>query len=836
MQHPSAGVLVLAGSLLAARAGGAEAERAPEKALEPLYVLTYDHGGLVLWGHDHFAAKLREAVQWLERYPGFRIGLDNEAWTYDELAATDRPLLAELREDLARYRGRLGIGTATYGQPLSTFIGGESNVRQVAYALRADREHLGVTPSVYLMSEHAMHSQMPQILAGFGFSAAIMRTHYMMYGYNPTFDVPVGWWVGLDGSRLPAVPTYPGEGAEFGKTPVDNWVLTRCPGPECRGSLEEFRARFAHIRPLLATRADDSDLKQEALVRDHEGDPGIRWILLEDLASILPRPTREMRTGPNDFAVRMPWGYCGNEIWDRSRAAEVQVLTAERLAAMERLLGHGTHEAELDVAWKNLLVAQHHDVEIVGLLPDARRFLSASTSASAGVRGAALRAIASRMKGDGFTQVTAVNPLPWPRREWLETSLSLGPGGPKALAVRQGSRIVPSLLLSAHRGSSGRLVEARVGFAAEVPGLAAGAFSIVAASSAPPSPSPGVEIDVAGLGIRTPLVEARLDPRGGIASLVDRRTGRPLLAPGRRSGILAGRVDGVDVESHGRWSLRAAGEDRPWAVATERGFAGAIPYTLRLTFRADTPRVDARVEPHFEGERIGLLSDDPRDAVSAFVHEHKLRFKLYPAVGERAVGVRDLPFAVGETGQRYVEGNDWTAVADESGGIAFLNRGEMGSIREDDGAFSLVLAFAMHYIWGTRMLEGDFAYEFAVLPFRGAWSEALLPRQALDYGFPLATLAGPAGDGTLGAEVPFLDVAGDGVLLSALYPEGDHVVARVFESRGRGATASIRSRRGSLSLHEVDLRGREVGPAGETLSLRPWQFRTVRLDVEPRHD
>jgi hypothetical protein len=122
MRHPSAWVLVLAGSLLAARAGGAEGERAPKEAPEPLYVLTYDHGGLVLWGHDHFAAKLREAVQWLERDPGFRIG-------------------------------------------------------------------------------------------------------------------------------------------------------------------EEFRARFAHIRPLLATRADDSDLKQEALVREHEGDPGIRWILLEDLAS-----------------------------------------------------------------------------------------------------------------------------------------------------------------------------------------------------------------------------------------------------------------------------------------------------------------------------------------------------------------------------------------------------------------------------------------------------------------------------------------------------------------------------------------------------------------------
>ena len=47
-------------------------------------------------------------------------------------------------------------------------------------------------PPVYLMSKHAMHSQIPQILNGFGYDGANMRTHYMMYGYNPTFNVPIG--------------------------------------------------------------------------------------------------------------------------------------------------------------------------------------------------------------------------------------------------------------------------------------------------------------------------------------------------------------------------------------------------------------------------------------------------------------------------------------------------------------------------------------------------------------------------------------------------------------------------------------------------------------------
>jgi alpha-mannosidase len=181
-------------------------------------LLTYDHGGLILWGSDHFRERLRNAISWLDKYPNFKIGLDNEAQIYDYFSAYEPAILEEIKGYLDKYKGRFGIGSCTYGQPLSQFINEESNIRQISYALNATRKHFNYRPPVYLMSEHAMHSQMPQILKGFGFDGAIMRTHFMMYGYNPEFDVPIGWWTGVDGSRIAAIPTYKGEGAEFGKT------------------------------------------------------------------------------------------------------------------------------------------------------------------------------------------------------------------------------------------------------------------------------------------------------------------------------------------------------------------------------------------------------------------------------------------------------------------------------------------------------------------------------------------------------------------------------------------------------------------------------------------
>ena len=793
----------------------------------PLYMITYDHGGLILWGADHFAERLRNAISWLDRYPGFKIGLDNEAYLYDYLAENRPDLLDELRGYLRKYAGRFGIGTCTYGQPLSQFISEESNIRQIAYAVRADRERLGYSPSIYFMSEHAMHSQIPQILAGFGFKGAIMRTHFMMYGYNPTFNEPIGWWVGLDGSRVATIPTYVGEGAEFGKTPIDNWILTRFPGPECSTSLEEFREKFKHIQPLAATRADDSGLRREELVRQYEGKPGFKWILVDELLDLFPKPSALFKTLPDDFKVRMPWGYCGNEIWNRGRQAEVQVLTAERLATMELSEGGESHEKPLQRAWKNLLVGQHHDVQIVGLLPDAREFLEKSTAASTSVADASLRFAAARMKTSGIVQVTVFNPLSWTRRQWIEVEMaSHVKGEARSFRVSQGGRAVPSVILQAHRFSDGSILDSRLAFAAEVPGLTLAAYSIAPDAVSPSRDWPRLEVDKAGLRIATPFLEVQLDPKGGIASGRDNKTGAQLFALGKRSGFFAGVIDGKESESQGRWTIETAGNPAIRAVAREYGFIADIPYTLQLAFRADSPQIDCRVEFRFDGQKIGQVSDQQRDAVSAFVHEKKLRFKLFPALGEKLFGVRDLPFAIAETAGRYVEGNYWTALSDGKNGMAIFNRGTMGSVREADGGFSVPLTFAMYYIWGTRMLTGDYAYEFALYPFAGDWRASDLHRRALEYNFPAPYLKGTSGSGLLHDEYHLLYLESPNVILSSLYSEGGKIYARMYEYQGRNGTARVRHSR----LTEVDLLGNGTKVVGEFLEFHPWQIRTFRVE------
>jgi len=211
-----------------------------------VYVVSYDHGGLVLWGYEHFLQHLRDTLGWLDRHPKLKMGLDNEAWTYDWLAENRPAVLAELRQALQHYQGRFGIATCTYGQPLAAFLLEESNIRQIALGIETTRACLGYEVSVYAFSEHAAFPQLPQVLAGLGIRRALLRSHFLMYGYCPGYDLPIAWWEAPDGSRVACVPTYVHQERQvadhraqppgpFGLTTEDTWILTRLPEQHLAG-------------------------------------------------------------------------------------------------------------------------------------------------------------------------------------------------------------------------------------------------------------------------------------------------------------------------------------------------------------------------------------------------------------------------------------------------------------------------------------------------------------------------------------------------------------------------------------------------------------------------
>ena len=365
---------------------------------------------------------------------------------------------------------------------------------------------------------------------------------------------------------------------------------------------------------------------------------------------------------------------------------------------------------------------------------------------------------------------------------------------------------------------------------ADVPALGFVSYSLVPSQDKPVQNNSSIEIDKENLCITTPYMVVRFNQEGGICSLVDRSTKESLLKSGGRNGFFAGKIDGRHCESKGLWVLEQGRNGAPWATARESGLIGSIPYTLEIILRADSPRLDCRVRFQFQGQKIGRLSDNMRDSKSPFVHEEKLRFKIFPAVGDDSIGLRDLPFAIAETSDRYINGLYWTALTDGSKGMAVFNRGTMGSVHEADGGFSVPLAYAMYYVWGTRMLNGDFTYEFALYPFSGDWRQADLHRRAIEYNFPCVGVCTSPGDGRLGSELRLLNIASSDVVVSALYNKEGKNYVRMYEYRGHDSRASLNYLQGKARLTEVDLAGREGEALSGSLTFRPWQIRTVWIE------
>lgn len=806
-----------------------------------LYILTYDHGGFVLWG-DKVSPQLGQAIEWLEKYPKFKIGLDYESFTYDEFAVTNPEINAKIAEALKKFPGRFGIGSSTYGQPLSLFISEESNTRQLVYAIRSNLKHFGQTPPVYSISEHALNNQLPQLLKLCGYQAAIMRTHVMAYGYAKTFDAAWGSWVGDDGTAIPAVPTYDGEGEGFFVTTLDNWILTRWPGGS-EFSLEDFAERFKKYSPLLASRVDDLTLRKEELVADVEKKENMQFVLLEELPALYGEPETLLPTTANDFHGRMPWGYCGNEIFNGCRKAEVSVALAERANALAVMLGGASEQAALETAWKNVLVAQHHDVTICGLLEYAHRFIPDSLKASEAAAERSMAYIASRFETPDGEGILAVNLHSFPVRQWLEADVGSG----SDIRVLDGERELPC-----------EVAGNRVRFAADLPPLTARRFRI---KNDKPALSQGLFTwDEASGVLKSPLYRIALN-NAGIVSVDDAATGKRLVDNGGGA-LFRGWIEDKDCASSGSWTVGISPRS---ACAVHQGQIGGIPFRFELRLYDGIARIECGVSFEFNGEHIGRtgldagLGKEQIQIVNGFIHEDKLRFVLNVCLDKDRRMVRDLPYVIADWDgslvrpnafwykdrynpadlpagdapfetPTYLQGNYWTCLRDNARGLAIFNKGAMCTVVEGN-RLSVPLAYSNAYIQGTRMLSGTYCHEFAIFPFDAGLSDADLHRAALSYEYPAFVRPLGRGNGGLGDTIEIAAVnAGGGAVLTALYPEDGAVFARWCNYSRNPASLSFAPFAGRVTA-ETDLLGNTIAETdGKDLELHGWEIKTLKIE------
>ncbi|MBQ3045874.1 MAG: hypothetical protein IJD49_07990 [Clostridia bacterium] len=771
-----------------------------------LYILTYDHGGYVLW-KDEVKPRLKEIYRWMEEYPKLKIGLDYESFTFDEFSKCDPEIVEMVADLLEKYPDRVGLGATTYGQPLSLTISEESNARQLIYAVRTNLKYFGKTPSVYAISEFALNNQTPQLIKKCGYEAAILRSHVMGYGYPRTFDSAWGRWIGKDKTEIPAVPTYDKQGRGFNCTTVDNWILSRWPRNRLY-SLEDFEEMFSKYSPLLASRYDDLTQNIEPITAYTEAKENYEYVLLEDIPSLYGEAIDELATTDNDFAVQMPWGYCGNEIFNGVRQAEVEAVQAEKLNALAVMLGAPSMQEELEEAWKYALAAQHHDVTICGLLDLSRRFIPESLRLSENVKKNSLDAIAKRFAGNGFA---AINMHSFGVDEWLEVD---------------GKKIHVKLPAFTAKTVCENTDTYNYSWSADEGELV------------------------------TPCYRLKLNG-SGIAYIDDTKNNRRILDNGSGE-LFSAYIDEKNCVSSGVWSVEISSCG---AVAVQSGKIGSVPYEFKMIFNGDSPRIDCKTRFEIHGEHIGRNDEkaglQKSLTVNGHIHEGKLCFNMNLCLDKSRRMVRDLPYSISEwsgdlrvtedywykedyiiinekasqeesfNSETFLNGIYWLSLRDENNGFAVMNRGCMGSSVKGN-RLAIPLVYANDYLCGTKMLDGIYEDEFALLPFDSTLTDGDLHRKAVSYAYLPAVVKAQNGDMN-DYTAATLNAQGGELVLTALYPENGGIMARFCNYSDEAAAAQFNSDYICVKC-ETDLLGNEISAVtGGELTFKPWEIKTVYL-------
>lgn len=333
----------------------------------PLYYTFGNHMHWVdmqwLWGYDVLPGSVRDMIA-LCREAGVHGNVNFDAVGYEKMAAECPEALAELRA--AVQSGMIEPVGCSYGQPYGLFHGGESNIRQLTYGVRATMRHLGTRPRTFWEEEFYFFPQLPQLLVSAGYTGSCLFFQWTWH----TPEVPkephsLILWQGADGTRIPTLPRndlnihqWPEEfdglltvdrlGGLRGAQAVVQWLELM--------PTKDWMCRSELLLPRLRQLAGDS--RFEFCPRTAGG-------LIRELAKQVDGPARE-------YAMDDVWhGMTLGKNWDRhpleSREAESDILRAEHISAFASLLGRPYPRWdvyptwELEEAWRELLAAQHHD-------------------------------------------------------------------------------------------------------------------------------------------------------------------------------------------------------------------------------------------------------------------------------------------------------------------------------------------------------------------------------------------------------------------------------------------------------------------------------------------
>ena len=757
----------------------------------------------------------------LERYPEYTF-VHSQASQYEWLEQ-DYPVLFERVKDAIR-RGRWEVVGSMWVEADCNLTGAESLVRQFLYGKRYFREKLGVeTHDMWLPDVFGYSAALPQILAKF--NIPYFLTQKISWNQFNKFPHHTFWWQGIDGTKVwshfPPADTYnascePKEVVfsvknfkDHGRSDTSLYLFGY--GDGGGGPTEkhlEFlrRGRLAPNYPEVATGKKALDFFRDAKAR-----------------------SKDLLTWTGELYLELHRGTYTSQAANKkaNRESEFLLRDAELLSAFAPEFPDSYPQADLERAWKLVLLNQFHDI-IPG--SSVREVYVDSDRDYATIRAEGARIVEEKLRAIGSRMATAAmrRPVALFQNATVPTQASIPwPDGPAPASLACGEENLPVQLVE-------EFGERKLLF--PTPAAALGAVAVGDLSDAAPTYRP--RLKAGGRKIENDVMSVRFDGQGNLTS-IQTEDGAEFLEAGRLGNVFQLFEDRPNFWS--AWDVDAfaleTGTDLLKSESFEIVERGPVRVAAEIVKRFGKSTIRQRVSL---GPTPGVRFDTEID----WHEEDKMLKVAFPVSVNAARATYEIQFGHVERpthrntswdmARFEVCAQKWVDLSEGGQGVAMLNDGKYGHDVLDNVMRLTLLRAPKAPDPLCDMGRHRFAY--VVMPHFMPFAYDSVVPAAYALNAPLRAALLEPGSGEAGSLPPFVACENRNLVIESVKKAeagGDRIV-RLYEchnTRGR-AELSVLGRPSAAwlcDLEENPIAELEVSDGLVAFEFKPFEIVTIRL-------
>ncbi len=736
-----------------------------------------------LWPLSETRRKIRHTfasvLSLMDRYPTFHFTASS-AQLFRYVQKDDPALFERVRERV--HEGRIEPVGGMWLEPDCNLPHGESLVRHLLLGQRYfDREFGRRDKVAWLPDTFGLSGNLPQILAGAGIE--YFFTQKLSWNDTNRFPHDLWLWEGIDGTRIVSHAFQNPIGGYNGVVSPEAFEAT----------WRNYREKARHPESLFTFgmgdggRGPTSDmLERFRLLEGFPALPRARHTTVEDFFNHIDPSDLPVWLGELYLEFHRGTYTTQARIKRLNRMAEHRLLEAETAATLANMIDDDYPADELDDYWTTLLRNQFHDIlpgsSIRVVNEQAETELARVVQQSIELRDRAIAQLGGPVQSSDRPgkSIIVVNPQGFARPLSCVVSRPVETGDFRLLTG-------DGVEVPWQSTDSGAVLIHDPHVA--VPGVGYLELGV----EPTPQSVPAHGVDVTDRLLENDVISATIGEDGSIASLVDKRSGREVLAePGNQLRLfhdLPAAWEAWNLTDTSRQTGEPLGDEVSLQVIEDGPLRGVIEATRTI----GASSISQRYVIHAGSARLDIHTvidwHERRRLLKAFF---PFAVRSARATFETSYGAIERPThrnTSWDVAKFEVPAQRWADLSEPGYGVSLLNDGRYGhSAIGNTLSLSLVRSPADPDPFADL---GRHEFTYSIFPHEGVWHEASTVREAIDLNSPLIAHVRDVSPGSASA-FSWLDV--DGLTLGAVKRADDSadVVVRLYDPYGRRGTAIVR--------------------------------------------